>query len=93
MNNNTTLTVLFQHEDNDVMCCTASVLNITCISIDRYIAITDPLRYTHTDYTKSGWSLICCTWVISAFMAYVPVNYKCYPRTKIHISCEQYLYN
>ena len=58
---------------NDVMCCTASILNITCISIDRYIAITDPLRYTTRITPKVAGSLICCIWVISAFIAYVPV--------------------
>ena len=58
---------------NDIMCCTASIFSITCISIDRYIAITDPLRYTTRITPKVAGSLICCTWVISAFIAYVPV--------------------
>ena len=43
------------------------------VSIDRYIAITDPLRYTTRITPKVIGSLICCTWVISAFIAYVPV--------------------
>ena len=58
---------------NDVMCCTASILNITCISIDRYIAITDHLRYITQITPKVAGSLICCIWVISAFITYAPV--------------------
>ena len=56
---------------NDIMCCTTSIFSITCISIDRHIAITDHLQYTTRITPKVAGSLICCTWVISA--AYVPV--------------------
>ena len=58
---------------NNLMCCTASIFSITCISIDRYIAITDPLRYATRITPKVAGNLICCTWVISVFIAYVPV--------------------
>ena len=43
----------FFYASNDVLFCTASVLNITCISIDRYIAITDSFALCHTDDTQS----------------------------------------
>ena len=48
----------------DLILSTISILNITCISIDRYIAITDPLHYTTRMTSKVAGSLICCIWII-----------------------------
>ena len=58
---------------NDIIFCTASVLNITIISIDRYIAIMDPLHYATRMTAKVAGSLICCVWIISVLIAYLPV--------------------
>ena len=58
---------------SDLMFCTASILNITIISIDRYIAITDPLRYATRMTTKVAGSLICCVWTISGLISYLPL--------------------
>ena len=58
---------------NDIIFCTASILNITMISIDRYIAITDPLRYATHMTTKVAGDLICCVWIISVLIAYLPI--------------------
>ena len=41
------------YASNGSMFCTASVLNISMISIDCYIAITDPSALRHTDDNKS----------------------------------------
>ena len=48
-------------------------MNIIMISIDRYIAITDPLRYATRMTTKAAGSLICCVWIISVLIAYLPI--------------------
>ena len=53
--------------------CTASVFNITCINIDRYIAITDPLHYVTRMTPKVAGTMISCTWVISVLLACIPM--------------------
>ena len=60
---------------NNLMCCTASIFIITCISIDRYISITDPLRFTTRITPKVTGSLICCTGHFS-FHSLCSCNYK-----------------
>ena len=58
---------------NDWWFCGASVFNIVCISIDRYIAISDPLHYKMRMTCKFAALLIGITWATSAAIAYVPV--------------------
>ena len=52
------------HKASDIILSSVSILNITCISIDRYIAITDPLHYTTRMTSKVAGSLICCIWIV-----------------------------
>ena len=68
---------------SDLMFCTASILNITIISIDRYIAITDPLRYATRMTTKVAGSLICCVWTISGLISYLPLIINEFLNTRI----------
>ena len=63
----------FFYANNDLLFCTASVFNITCISIDRYIAITDPLHYVTRMTPKVAGTMISCTWVISVLLACIPM--------------------
>ncbi|XP_038046910.1 histamine H2 receptor-like [Patiria miniata] len=58
----------------DVMFCTASILNLFGISIDRYVAITDPMAY-HQRLTRGKALLIInLMWVVSLFISFLPLH-------------------
>ena len=57
----------------DLVFCIASVLNISCISMDRYIAITDPLHYSTRMTKKLAAAMITGAWLISVLCGFVPI--------------------
>ncbi|XP_054167378.1 beta-2 adrenergic receptor-like [Oppia nitens] len=67
----------------DVMCCTASILHLCCVAIDRFWAITRPLRY-RTYISKRR--LFCCIsiiWFCSAAISFIPIFTGWYHSEKI----------
>ena len=53
----------------DVMLCTASILNLCCISLDRYFAITKPLKYYTKRSKRLALIMICITWIVAALVS------------------------
>nr|AXH38066.1 putative dopamine receptor D2 [Cupiennius salei] len=50
----------------DVTCSTASIFNLVAISIDRYIAVTQPIKYSKHRNNKRVFLTIAIVWLVSA---------------------------
>ena len=53
----------------DVLLCTASILNLCCIALDRYWAIKDSIKYAQKRTFKRVLFMILISWLISAFVS------------------------
>lgn len=58
----------------DIMCSTASILNLCAISLDRYIHIRDPLHYENWMTKKRTAIIITLVWVCSFLISFVPIH-------------------
>ena len=58
----------------DVMLCTVSILNLFAISLDRYFAVTAPMRYQGRITRRLVYRTCACIWVFSFIMAYIPIH-------------------
>jgi 5-hydroxytryptamine receptor 1 len=57
----------------DVLYCTASILHLCAIALDKYWAITDPLNYSQKRTVKRVLIMIGGVWVLSAVISSPPV--------------------
>ncbi|XP_002926094.2 5-hydroxytryptamine receptor 5A [Ailuropoda melanoleuca] len=57
----------------DVLCCTASIWNVTAIALDRYWSITRHLEYTLSARKRVSNVMIVLTWALSAVISLAPL--------------------
>ncbi|XP_068393849.1 5-hydroxytryptamine receptor 6 [Eschrichtius robustus] len=57
----------------DVMCCSASILNLCLISLDRYLLILSPLRYKLRMTPPRALALVLSAWSLAALASFLPL--------------------
>lgn len=72
----------------DMLCSAASILSLTAISIDRLVAILEPLKYEERMRTKHIYLMICVTWVFALICACLSlVKWKDEPVILVSAEC------
>jgi len=66
----------------DVMCCTASILHLCLIALDRYVAISRPLHYKMLMPKRRAVVLIVFAWLCSAAISFFPVMLGWYAESR-----------
>lgn len=58
----------------DILCCTASILNLCAISLDRFIHIKNPLRYEQLLTKNVVCASVACIWLLSGLVSFLPIS-------------------
>ncbi|KAG5890950.1 hypothetical protein JTB14_026305 [Gonioctena quinquepunctata] len=69
---------------SDVLCCTASILNLCAIALDRFWAITDPINYAQKRTVKRVLVMIAGVWILSLLISSPPlIGWNDWPSSEV----------
>jgi hypothetical protein len=57
----------------DITCCTASILHLLLVAIDRYIAIFKPLKYKQLVRKAHVFAIVIAVWTLSLCLSFIPI--------------------
>lgn len=73
----------------DILSCTASILNLCAIALDRYWAITNPIAYCNKRTPTLVLSMIATVWVLSSLISVPPlIGWNDWSKEHLADTCE-----